>query len=552
MFYQRLNRRGLVGVVLLLLVSFSPAMAQEAIDEEANAAIRKHGLEQSQVMETLSWMTDVYGPRLTGSPGLEKASAWTLTKFEEWGLANPHYEEWGPFGNGWTLLHFSLHVTGDAPFPVHAYPKAWSPGTDGPVEAEVVLFNPETEEDFARYEGKLTGKFVMLQDLREVEEPFENLARRRDTENLLGLANYAPSPAGSGRQGGRRFNPNSERFRQFRLQAQRLQFVQQQKPLAIFDRGSKGDYGTIFSSSASVAASPDTPRNQRPRAWDPQGAEVTPQITLAVEHYNRIYRVLEKEIPVSMKLDLQVAFNTDDPMERNIIAEIPGTDPEIGDEVVMLGAHFDSWHAGTGATDNGAGSAVMMEAMRILQEVFKETGKQPRRTIRIALWTGEEQGLIGSRAYVSDHFAESAGRGQAPTAVKPEHEKFSAYYNMDNGTGKLRGVYLQGNEAVAPIFRAWLKPFSDLGASTLSLSNTGGTDHLSFDAAGLPGFQFIQDQIAYSTRTHHSNMDTFDHAIEDDLKQAATIIASFVYHTAQRDEKLPRKVLPITVEGASR
>jgi Zn-dependent M28 family amino/carboxypeptidase len=269
-----------------------------------------------------------------------------------------------------------------------------------------------------------------------------------------------------------------------------------------------------------------------------------PQATLAVEHYNRIYRLLEKGFPVTMELNMDVTYTDDDPMERNVIGEIPGTDTDLKDEVVMLGAHLDSWHAGTGATDNGAGSAVMMEVMRILQAVYAETGKQPRRTIRLALWTGEEQGLLGSRAYVNDHFATTAGRGQPPTELKPEHDAFSAYYNMDNGTGKVRGVYLQGNETVAPIFRAWLKPFNDLGAATLTMSNTGGTDHLSFDGVGLPGFQFIQEPIAYSSRTHHSTLDVLDHAIEDDLKQAATIIASFVYHTAQRDEKLPRKPLP--------
>lgn len=270
---------------------------------------------------------------------------------------------------------------------------------------------------------------------------------------------------------------------------------------------------------------------------------VTPQFTLAVEHYNRIYRVLQKNLPVSLEIELDATFHEDDPMEHNVMAEIPGTDPQIGDEVVMVGAHLDSWHAGTGATDNAAGSVVMMEALRILKATYAELGKQPRRTIRIGLWTGEEQGLYGSRAYVNDHFATIEGWGRPPTELKPEHETFSAYYNLDNGTGKIRGVYLQGNDRVDPIFRTWLKPFHDLGANTLTLSNTGGTDHLAFDAAGLPGFQFIQDHVTYSTRTHHSNMDVYDHAIEDDLKQAATIIASFVYHTAERDEKLPRKPL---------
>ena len=524
-----------LSLMLALLLAATPALAQEQIDEEAVASIRKHGLEQSQVMETLSWITDVYGPRLTGSPGLDAASQWAKGALEKLGMKNAHLEPWGPFGLGWTLNSFSLQASSEkASFPVYAYPKAWSPGTDGPVSAEVVIFAPETEDDFAMYKGLLAGKIVMLEAPRPVEEPFAPMATRRSPEDLLNLANWSGADE-------RPSGVNRDRMQEYRLQQMRTQFVYDEKPAAIIDRSYKGDYGTIFVSGASVPSPPGTSWFDAPSAYNPKGAYVIPQMTLAAEHYNRIYRLIKKGIPVTLTMDMDVTFTDDDPMEYNVIADIPGTDPEIGDELVMMGAHFDSWHAGTGATDNGAGSAVMMEATRILQAMFKETGKKPRRTIRIALWTGEEQGLHGSRNYVNDHFAEIGGWGQPPSALKPDHEKFSAYYNLDNGTGKIRGVYMQGNEGVAPIFRAWLKPFHDLDAATLTLSNTGGTDHLAFDGAGLPGFQFIQEPIAYSTRTHHSNMDVFDHAIEEDLKQAATIIASFVYHTAQRDEKLPRK-----------
>ena len=274
-----------------------------------------------------------------------------------------------------------------------------------------------------------------------------------------------------------------------------------------------------------------------------------PQATLAVEHYNRIFRLVQKGVPVKLTMELKSRYTNPDGMEHNILAEIPGTD--LKEEVVMFGAHYDSWHAGTGATDNGAGSTVMMEAARIIQEVIKETGIRPRRTLRLALWTGEEQGLLGSRAYAGEHFAEFGEGTYTPQSLKPAQEKVSAYYNLDNGTGKIRGVYLQGNEAVGHIFRAWLEPFKDLETGTLTLSNTGGTDHLAFDGVGIPGFQFIQDPVAYSTRTHHSNMDNLDHLVEEDLKQAATIIASFIFHTAMRDEMLPRKKMEIDKPGSN-
>ncbi len=515
----------------------------EPVDDEANAIIREQGLENSKVMNYLSWMTDVFGGRLTGSPQIDRATEWALGAMEEMGLTDVHKEAWGPFGRGWTVDSFSLVANSEhGSFPVMAYPKAWSPGTDGHVQGEVVNVQAESIEDLEQYRGKLAGKIVLLGGIREVEEPFEAIAERRDAANLLQLANMA--------------TPEARRYDRARRQRRLLQraissFVIGQNPLVILDRGSKGDYGTIFVSGASVPAPPPDPDAgfmasffRGPRAYDVSAPETAPQFTLAVEHYNRIMRMLDLGIAVTMDVMLSVEWNSDDPMEYNIFGEIPGTDPEIGDEVVMLGAHFDSWHAGTGAVDNAAGSAVMMEAMRILKAVYAAGGEGPRRTIRIGLWTGEEQGLLGSSAYVSDHFAESPGRFQPPTALKPEHDKLSAYYNYDNGTGRIRGVYMQGNAAVAPIFRAWLRPFKDLGAATLTINNTGGTDHLSFDGVGLPGFQFIQDEIAYSPKNHHSNMDVYDHAIAEDLMQSATIVASFVYHTAQRDEMIPRKPLP--------
>ncbi|GBD02372.1 Leupeptin-inactivating enzyme 1 [bacterium HR18] len=529
--------RKLKPTSLLLILCWAPALwAQEPVDTAAIRLIREEGLERSQVMETVFWLTDVYGPRLTGSPQLDSATAWAMRRLESWGLANVHRERWGPFGRGWSLEHVRMEVTAPVRFPVLAYPKAWSPSIDGPVTAEVVRFDVEDTTAFATYQGKLQGKIVLLEPPRALKEPFEPLARRRDAEDLLSLANAPASGSSTPRY-------STEVLRQRALAQRRLEFLYQERPLAILDRGYRGDYGTVFVDGADVPTPAAAFWDVRFGPWA-TNAQVIPQFTVAAEHYNRIYRLLERGFRVEMTVDLKVAFHEEDPYAYNLIAELPGADPEIGDELVMLGAHFDSWHAGTGATDNAAGSAVMMEAMRILKTVYDRLGRKPRRTIRLALWTGEEQGLLGSRAYVNQHFAELGSWGQPPRRLKPAHEKFSVYFNLDNGAGKIRGIYTQGNEAVVPIFRAWLAPFHDLGAATVSLRNTGGTDHLSFDAAGLPGFQFIQDHLAYGTRTHHSNMDVFDHLIEDDLKQAATIIAAFAYHAAERDARLPRKPLP--------
>jgi carboxypeptidase Q len=507
-------------MVFTFFLSFSifTAFGQDDI----NQVIRKHGLDQSKVMEIAGWMTDVYGPRLTGSPMLDKATDWAVKTLKDWGMSDVHLHQWGPFGRGWELNHFEMHAVAPNYFPIIGYPKAWSP-TTGEVEGEVIYIQAAEEKDLEQYKGKLKGKFVLIDTVRTLDEWFNAPAERHTPEELLEMAN---APAPTPRPGSGRFNTGRFSFNQT-LWA----FLENEQPLAIIDRSFKGDLGTVFVSGAR-AGSGDV------RAKD---KKILPQITISVEHYNRIFRLWEKGIPVKLTLNLKTNYTNEDGMEHNIIADIPGTD--LADEVVIFGAHFDSWHTGTGATDNAAGSSVMMEAARILKEVIKETGIQPRRTLRLALWTGEEQGLYGSRAYVADHYANVENR--TVQSLKPDQKKVSAYYNLDNGTGKIRGVYLQGNNDVAPIFRSWLDPFKDLGATTLTLSNTGGTDHLAFDAAGIPGFQFIQDPVAYSTRTHHSNMDNWDHLIEDDLKQAATIIASFVWHTAQRDAQLPRKQLDL-------
>jgi hypothetical protein len=505
---------------LLLVSSFS--FAQEKMENEKSGIdyIKEQGIEHSKVMDIASWVTDVYGPRLTGSPMLDKATEWAVKELKDWGMQNVHLEEWGPFGRGWDLQHFEMHATSPNYFPVLAYPKAWSPSIKG--EGEVIYLNAKTQEDLDEYKGKLAGKFVMVDTIRDTEEWFDPSASRYDSEDLLGMANAGvptPRPRRSRNAGG--FNFNKAMWT----------LIESENPIAVIDRSYKGDLGTVFVSGA---------RTSEGRSHN-MDLQVVPQATLSVEHYNRIFRMLNKGIPVKLSMDLQSTYTNDDQMEHNIIAEIPGTD--LKDEVVMFGAHFDSWHTGTGATDNGAGSAVMMEVARILLETIKESGVQPRRTLRLALWTGEEQGLFGSRGYVGEHFAEFPPNSYTPQSLKEGQKKVSAYYNLDNGTGKIRGIYTQGNVDVVPVFREWFSDFSDMDAGTITLSNTGGTDHLPFDAVGIPGFQFIQDPMSYFNKTHHSNMDNYDHLSGDDLSQAATIIAAFVWQTSQRDEMLPRKPL---------
>jgi len=518
--------------------------------------IKDEGMNRSQVMQTLSYLSDVIGPRLTASPGMKRSNEWTRDQLTKWGLQNAHLEAWGPFGRGWSLKRFSAQVSEPLTIPLIAYPKAWSPGI-GPLTAEVIYVDAKDDADLERFKGKLKGAIVLTSLMREVKAHFEAPGTRRDEKDLLALAD-APEPGRAGGGGGRgRFGGTPEQRAAFAFAASKLRFLYDEGAAVLIDPSRAGDGGTVFVQSASLPTpagvdplAPNAPR-QTP-VYDKSAPKILPQLVLAVEHYNRIARMLAAGEKVKMTVDLAVEWQDADPMGYNTIAEIPGTD--LKDEVVMLGGHMDSWHGGTGATDNAAGVSVAMEAVRILQAL----NLKPRRTVRIGLWTGEEQGLLGSRAYVAEHFGKMETPAAAPGApatapgarpapgnlvTKPDYEKFSTYFNLDNGTGKIRGVYLQGNESVRGLFRQWLMPFRDMGAATLSISNTGGTDHLAFDAVGLPGFQFIQDEIEYDTRTHHSNQDVFDRIQADDMKQAAIIMAAFVYNAAMRDEKLPRKAL---------
>ncbi|MBD0371143.1 MAG: M20/M25/M40 family metallo-hydrolase [Pyrinomonadaceae bacterium] len=522
---------------------------QQAADpNDPITRIKEEGMKRSQVMQTLEYLTDVIGPRLTASPSMMRANEWTRDKLKAWGLENAQLEAWGPFGRGWTLKRFSAQVIEPQTIPLIAYPKAWSPGFKSAITAPVIYLDAKDEAGLQKYKGKLKGAIVLMSAPREIKASFEPLGERLTEKDLLRLAD-APDPATNPR---RRPPMTPAQRDAARFAAAKLQFVTDEGAALLVDT-SRGDGGTIFVQSASVPQPfIENPFDRtRISPWDKSAPKLPAQIVVSSEQYNRMVRMLGQGVALKMNVDLQVEYQDKDLMGYNTVAEIPGTD--LKDEVVMIGAHMDSWHSGTGATDNGAGVAVAMEAVRIL----KALNLQPRRTIRIALWSGEEQGLLGSRAYVAQHFGQ-LGDGQQSTALaalmdgrtlpvtpKPDYEKFQAYFNLDNGTGKIRGVYLQGNEAVRPIFRKWLAPFREMGAATLSIANTGGTDHQSFDAIGLPGFQFIQDEIEYDTRTHHSNQDVYDRIQAEDMMQAATIMAAFLYNAATMNERLPRKTVTV-------
>jgi carboxypeptidase Q len=532
---------------------------KEVIDK-----IRDEGLNRSQVMRHLSFLTDVIGGRLTNSPNMKRANEWTRDTMAKWGM-NAKLEPWGPFGRGWSLKSFSAQIVDPQTIPLIAYPKAWSPSTKGPLTAEVIYLDVNSDEDFAKYKGQLRGKIVLVSRAREVKADFTGMGTRRTDEELAKMAIDPMADRRALPQPGQNQQPTpeqQERIRQLQIAQKMTGFVFDEGAAVMVDNSRGGSGGTLFVQSASVAP-PPAPANWPPGQTGAGGgrgrfapynkemeSRMIPQMTMATEDYNRLVRMIKQGVKPKMTVDIQTQYHDEDLMGYNTVAEIPGTDPTLKEELVMLGGHLDSWHSGTGATDNAAGCAVAMEAARILIA----SGLKPRRTIRVALWSGEEQGLNGSREYVKQQFGEMKGGNQFgppdPNAPKPElvktanYDRLSAYFNLDNGTGKIRGVYMQGNASVRPIFEAWLAPFHDLGAKTLTMSNTGGTDHLSFDRIGLPGFQFIQDEIEYDTRTHHSNQDNYDRIQSDDMKQAATIMAAFVYQTAMMDEKMPRKQMP--------
>jgi hypothetical protein len=506
-----------------LLFMLVPAMqSQEKVDLETMSRIRYEGFRNSKVMELASGLMDSIGERLTGSPNMKRANEWTRDQLTAMGLSNPHLESWGPFGRGWANQYVNARMTSPDIVPLIAYAKAWTPGTNGVVTGRCIRVTIEKKEDFEKYRGKLAGMIVVAGPDAEVK-PITELPYKRLSDDDLAKTSEYEIP------GERPPFRMAEVMRRRQFQKDLNQFYADEKVLAVIDhsRGTSGG-GTVFVQSGGSYKTGET--------------TTVPQLTMASEHWSRIARLLQQKKDVTLELNVTNTFYDDDLMQYDTIAEIPGTDKK--DEIVMLGAHLDSWHAGTGATDNGAGSIVMMEAVRIL----KALDIKPRRTIRIGLWSGEEEGLLGSQGYVEQHFGSRPRsedpamkdsptllrREAGPVTVKPEQARISAYFNVDNGTGKIRGVYLQENEAVAPIFEAWMRPFKDLGMTTLTMRNTGGTDHLSFDAVGIPGFQFLQDPIEYETRTHHSNMDVYDRLQPEDLKQISVIVASFVYDAAMR------------------
>ena len=515
----------LIKTIAVLLLFVFPAFVNaqtENIDQPMMQKIRQEGLQNSKVMDIAFHLTDASGPRLTASPGFMRAATWAKNQLAEWGLVNTMLDPWGDFGKGWELQKCYVAMTSPWYKSLEAYPKAWTGGTNGLRSADVILIAAKDSAGLDAYRGKLKGKILIVDRTDKYNLSFKADAKRYSDYELDSMANFKPQPVDTAEQRRRR-----EQFQRQGGGGQRSMMTTlnslaiAEGAVGIVSTNPRNHDGTIFVQGGG-SNKPEDPANFL-------------DIALQWEDYMTIVRNLRNNIPVKMDVDVQTKFQTADTKGYNVIGEIPGTDKNLKDEIVMLGGHLDSWQGGTGATDNGAGSMVMMEAIRILKTI----GVKPRRTIRIALWSGEEQGLLGSRGYVKKTFADPADM-----KLLPAHQKFAAYFNVDNGTGKIRGVYLQGNEAVRPIFQQWLVPFNDLGAKTLTISNTGGTDHLSFDAVGLPGFQFIQDPLEYDTRNHHSNMDVYDHLQEEDLKQAATIVAAFVYDAAMRDQKLPRKELP--------
>ena len=502
-------------MTLIIAIPFY-ALSQENVDQAMITKIREEGLKNSKVMEIAFNLTDKSGDRLTNSEGYMRAANYAKETLAGWGIQNANIDPWGEFGKGWDLEKMYLAMTAPYYKPLLAWPKTWTAGTKGLKKGGLLVVALKDSASLEALRGQLKGKLIIIDQLDAYKHSFKPDAVRYTDDELAKMAAApAPPPAGA--------RPNAGNFSRgalvgiAKVTSLLKAMAMKEGAVGMITTSTRNHDGTIFAQGGGGYKGTD-PANFL-------------DIAMGIEDYNTLLRLAKSGTDVQMETEVKSKFQDKDLQGYNVIAEIPGTDPLLKDEVVMIGAHLDSWQSGTGATDNASGSSVMMEAMRILKTI----GAQPKRTIRIGLWSGEEEGLLGSRGYVKKTFMDEAGK---PNAA---HEKFSSYYNIDNGTGKIRGIYLQGNAACADIFAKWFEPFHDLGAQTITISNTGGTDHQSFDGAGLPGFQFIQDPIEYNTKTHHSNMDVYDHLIEDDLKQMATIIAAFSYNAAQRDAKLPRK-----------
>ncbi len=531
--------------VLVTLIVPAVSLAQQPAMADSTARIRDEGMNRSQAMKTMRYLTDVIGPRLTNSPNQRRANKWTRDQLEAWGLENSVVEEWGEFGRGWDLRNFAASVmTADEFIALRAFPKAWSPAVKA--EGNIVYVDAKDEAGLENYKGKLKGAIILMVDERPVKPGFDPAASRNSDDALAKMEAAKPNDAAP-----QQFTPTPEQRAAQQFNNRKIRFYVEEGAAVLVEPSNGTDAGTIRVMGANLppSATPGGNPFSGPRVYSKGAPATLPQLVAEVEQYNRLVRLAKQKIPMTMSVNLDARFYDDDLKGYNTIAEIPGTD--LKDEVVMIGAHLDSWHAGTGATDNGAGVTVVMEAMRILQA----SGVKPRRTIRVGLWTGEEQGLLGSRGYVAKHlatlgdgsdtaaFAAMGAGGERPKVnKKPAYDKFAAYYNLDNGTGQIRGIYMQGNEALRPIFKDWLAPFKDINATTVTVNSTGGTDHLAFDAVGLPGFQFIQDPVEYFTRTWHTTQDVSDRTIEEDLKRSAVIMATFAFNSASTTEKLPRKI----------
>jgi carboxypeptidase Q len=528
--------------------------AMEKLDLAMYQRIRDEGLNHSHVMEFGTALADGIGPRLTGSPNAKKANEWTRDTLTKIGLENAHLEDWGEFGLGWQQLNTWARMTtpDTAVLIVQATP--WSPSTAGAVTGDVVYVSIQSEADFDKYKGKLAGKVVLFGAMREVPPVDKALFSRYTDAELAEIASFPVSAGGGGGLTPEMQARLRERMQRFQLIDKIAQFFADEKAAAVIEpsrdaSNGGGSGGTFFDDNGATLGR--TPYHADTRVN-------VPVVVAAIESYGRLYRLTQAKAPVSVEINVETKFTGEHEHGFDTVAEIPGTDPALKEQVVMVGGHLDSWIAGTGATDNGAGTIVAMEAVRIL----KALGVKPRRTIRIALWTGEEEGIFGSRGYCVQHFGSAKlsdapdqkqlpdfmRRAVGPLELKPEQKLISAYFNVDNGSGKIRGIYTQGNAMIAPIFAQWIEPLKDLGVTTITNRNTGGTDHLSFDAVGIPGFQYIQDELDYETRTHHSNQDTYERLQPADLKQIATVEAIFLYNAAQRDQMLPRKPLPNAVE----
>ncbi|HEV2481397.1 MAG TPA: M20/M25/M40 family metallo-hydrolase [Puia sp.] len=502
-----------VGLLLVgLWVPAAVQAQQESIDTSMVNRIRDEGFNRSQIAEIAHQITDVAGARLTNSPGWQRAADWIVATMTAWGLAKAEKEPWGQFGYGWEPLKTSLAMRTPYYSPMIAYAIPWTGSTDGPVSAPAYIVRRMDSAWVSAHLAEMKGKILLVEPQDTTDKPhFHADAERYSDSALAGI--------------GDKYMLNKVQIKMiipYLVGMQKVaKMVQGSGALALLTT-SEGRDGTVFVQSFIGYRQKDQP--------------LMPHLDVSKEDFMRVFRLVEDGHTVTLELQSETKLYDQDQEGHNVVAEIPGTDPKLKSEVVMLGGHLDSWSAATGATDNGAGSIVALEAIRIL----KTLGVKPKRTIRIALWDGEEEGLLGSFGYVKKHFGDPIDM-----KLKPEAGKVSVYFNLDNGSGRIRGIFVQGNEKSAAIFKQWLAPFADLGASTVTLHNTGSTDHLSFDAVGIPGFQFIQDPLDYETRTHHSNQDNYDHLVLDDMRQAAVIEAAFVYFAAMRPGMMPRKPLGV-------